>query len=160
MQQLMTLINHILEKLLMLMMFFIIATVTWQVFSRFILQSPSSYTEELARYLLIWIGILGAAYAYRTKAHLGLDIVVQKLQPAKQKLARIIVECMVIIFAVCILIYGGLNLVSITLELKQTSAALGLQMGYVYTVIPISGCLICLFSFSNIINLVNHQGAK
>ncbi|MEP1445278.1 MAG: TRAP transporter small permease [Paraglaciecola sp.] len=158
MQKFMTFINHGLEKLLMLMMFAIITTVTWQVFSRFILQSPSSFTEELARYLLIWIGILGAAYAYRTKAHLGLDILIHKLQPRATRKVRILVEILVMIFALSILIYGGLNLVMITLELKQTSAALGWQMGYVYSVIPISGSLICLFSVSNILNLIKNEG--
>ncbi len=62
----------------MLAMAAIVLVVTWQVFSRFIIQSPSSFTEELSRFLLIWIGILGAAYAYKTKAHLGLDLFVEK----------------------------------------------------------------------------------
>ena len=60
----------------------IVTVVCWQVFSRFILRAPSSYTEELARFLLIWIGVLGASYAYRTKAHLGLDLFYQKMIPS------------------------------------------------------------------------------
>lgn len=143
-------ITHILEKLLMAMMFAIVVTVTWQVISRFILADPSSFTEELARYLLIWIGILGASYAYKTKAHLGLDLFVSKMVGIHKKAALIFIELIVLLFATTVLVYGGLSLVSITLELKQTSAALGLQMGYVYSVLPISGLLISLFALDNL----------
>lgn len=143
-------ITHILEKLLMAMMFAIVVTVTWQVISRFILADPSSFTEELARYLLIWIGILGASYAYKTKAHLGLDLFVSKMVGIQKKAALIFIELIVLLFAITVLVYGGLSLVSITLELKQTSAALGLQMGYVYSVLPISGLLISLFALDNL----------
>ncbi|MGJ8675406.1 MAG: TRAP transporter small permease, partial [Pseudoalteromonas sp.] len=58
-----TLLNHLIERILIMAMVAIVAVVCWQVFSRFIMRSPSSYTEELARFLLIWIGVLGAAYA-------------------------------------------------------------------------------------------------
>jgi TRAP-type C4-dicarboxylate transport system permease small subunit len=143
-------ISFVMEKLLMAMMFAIVATVTWQVFSRFILADPSSFTEELSRYLLIWIGILGAAYAYKTKAHLGLDLFVEKMATANKKVALVIIELVVITFALTVMIIGGFSLVSITLELKQTSAALGVQVGFVYSVIPLSGLLIILFSINNL----------
>lgn len=150
-------LNFMLEKLLMLMMLGIVVTVSWQVFSRFILQSPSSYTEELSRYLLIWIGILGAAYAYKTKAHLGLELFVEKL-PAQSKIfARLSIEVLVILFATCVMVYGGSCLVALTLELKQTSAALGLQIGWVYSVIPLSGALITLYALNNLFSLLSHE---
>lgn len=153
MYPLMTPINRALEKLLILMMASIVVAVSWQVFSRFILRSPSAITEELARFLLIWIGILGAAYAYKTRAHLGLDLFIEKLSNKSQRAVRTFIELAVIIFSGCILIYGGISLVSITLELKQISAAMGIQMGYVYCVIPLAGILICLYALDNIIKL-------
>ncbi|MDN4501098.1 TRAP transporter small permease [Alteromonadaceae bacterium BrNp21-10] len=153
MHSLLLLINKVLEKLLIFIMATIVITVTWQVFSRFILQSPSSFTEELARFLLIWIGILGAAYAYRTKAHLGLDLFVEKMQPVRQKVARIFIEVVVMAFAGSVMVYGGLSLVMLAVELKQTSATLGLNMGLVYSVIPISGVLILLYGLDNLIQL-------
>lgn len=152
-----TLINQItkvLEKLLIAMMFAIVVTVTWQVFSRFVLSDPSSFTEELSRYLLIWIGILGAAYAYKTKAHLGLDLFVSKMEGVNRKTAFIAIELVVMLFAITVMVFGGFSLVSLTLELKQTSAALGLQMGYVYSVLPLSGLLITLFTVNNLRQIV------
>jgi len=143
-------LSYTLERMLMFMMFAIVLTVSWQVFSRFVLSSPSSFTEELSRFLLIWIGILGAAYAYKTKAHLGLDMFVEKMSGIRRVSAVVLIEIITMIFAICVMIYGGSSLVLLTLELKQTSAVLGVQMGYVYIVIPVSGGLICLFAIDNL----------
>ncbi|WP_448212948.1 TRAP transporter small permease [Colwellia sp. MEBiC06753] len=149
----MSYLNHFLEKLLMVLMTTIVVAVSWQVFSRFVLAAPSSVTEELARFLLIWIGVLGAAYAYRTKAHLGLDLVVSKMAAAPKRLTLIIIELTVILFSLSIMTYGGISLVSLTLELKQISPALGWQMGLVYSVIPLSGVLITLYALENLITI-------
>ncbi|NIX00358.1 MAG: TRAP transporter small permease subunit, partial [Phycisphaerae bacterium] len=51
----------------------LVIDVTWQVITRFVLKNPSSWTEELATYLLIWVGLLGAAVALHRGAHLGID---------------------------------------------------------------------------------------
>lgn len=151
-------IHNTIQKLLILMMLAIVLTVSWQVFSRFILQSPSSFTEELSRFLLIWIGVLGASYAYFTRAHLGLDLFVNKLAPSKKRTAMIVNELVVMLFAVLILLFGGLSLVLLTLELEQKSATLGIQIGWVYSVLPLSGCLITLHSINNLIRLVKPSG--
>lgn len=155
MNMLVKLTNVIVQKTLIIMMAMIVATVTWQVFSRFILASPSSFTEELSRFLLIWIGMLGAAYAYYTRAHLGLDLFVNKLHTRNKRITIIIIELMVLIFALTILVFGGLSLVLMTLELKQTSAALEVQVGLVYLVVPISGALISMYCTNNLLNIIN-----
>ena len=155
MNMLVKLTNVIVQKALIIMMAMIVATVTWQVFSRFILASPSSFTEELSRFLLIWIGMLGAAYAYYTRAHLGLDLFVNKLHTSNKRITIIIIELMVLIFALTILVFGGLSLVLMTLELKQTSAALEVQVGLVYLVVPSSGVLISMYCTNNLLNIIN-----
>lgn len=160
MSHLLHLICQLLEKLLMFMMAAIVVAVSWQVFSRFALRSPSSITEELARFLLIWIGILGAAYAYKTRAHLGLDLFLEKLTPQAQRKVRLLIEVLVMFFALSIMVFGGISLVSITLELNQISAAMGWQMGWIYSVIPFSGGLITLFCINNIKQLLFQSVAK
>jgi len=160
MRSLILVINTVLEKVLIMAMIAIVVTVSWQVFSRFILQEPSSFTEELARFLLIWIGILGAAYAYRTKAHLGLDLLVDKLQGTQQKVVRLLIEMLVMVFAGSVMVYGGGLLVMMTLELKQTSAALGFNMGVVYSVIPCSGLLILMYCIDNSISIYRSQSVQ
>src|SRR5690606_39469394 len=84
MQKLLTKLDRVLALILMVLMATIVVDVTWQVLSRFILGNPSSVTEEIARFLLIWIGLLGAAYAFRTHSHLGLDLFTAKMAPARR----------------------------------------------------------------------------
>ncbi len=139
-------IDRSLEWLLIVLMALMVVDVSWQVFSRFILKAPSSYTEEIARFLLIWIGLLGASYAYKTRAHLGIDILVSRLPKHRQLLAFRAVHLVSALFALVVMVFGGLRLVFLALELKQTSAALRLPMGYVYLVVPISGLFILFYA--------------
>lgn len=152
MKQLTAVIEKFLGAFLGLLMAIMVLDVTWQVATRFILQEPSSYTEELARFLLVWIGLLGAAYAYRKKAHLGLDILSQKLEGHAKRKLDIFISVVCALFACVIMIYGGAKLMLLTLELGQMSAALQIKIGYLYSVIPLSGVLIVLFSFDRIVN--------
>ena len=67
------LVSYMVSIVLMSVM---VIDVSWQVASRFVFRAPSSFTEELAGFLLIWIGLLGAAYGFPTRAHLGIDLLV------------------------------------------------------------------------------------
>ncbi len=139
-------IDKTLVVILEFLMTFIVLDVTWQVLSRFVLRHPSPYTEELARFLLIWIGLLGASYAYRQKMHLGVDVLVEKFSPKNRAWAEIFIHIMVLIFALAVMVWGGFRLVFLTIKLNQISAALQVRMGYVYTVIPLSGVLITFYA--------------
>jgi TRAP-type C4-dicarboxylate transport system permease small subunit len=154
------LIVKILEKLVMFLLAAIVLVVTVQVFSRFILQSPSSVTEELARFLLIWIGLFGGAYGYHSNAHLGLDIFTNKLQGASQYLMSILAHSLIMLFAVVVMIIGGASLVSLTFEPVQISAALEIKMGYVYSAVPIAGGLIVFISLMKISHLFSQVSSS
>ena len=150
MQQLKTRIDQALAWLLIGLMGLTVLNVLWQVFTRWILQDPSSYTEELARYLLIWIGLLGAAYAAGQKLHLAIDIVPGRLGPRARHRLEIAIEASLFLFALGVMVIGGLRLVSLTLRFEQTSAALGAPLGVVYVVIPFSGLLIMFYAAAEI----------
>ncbi len=143
-------IINALKYLVILLLFSIVLVVTIQVFSRFVLQSPSSVTEELARFLLIWIGLLGGAYGYHSNAHLGLDIVTNKLSKIGQYWINIIGHLMVMFFAFTVMIIGGISLVKLTFDPIQISAALEFEMGYIYSAVPLSGILIVYISLMKI----------
>ena len=64
-------VDTLLEWALILLMATMVINVLWQVFTRFIIGNPSQYTEELARYLLIWLGLFGASYSSSRGAHLA-----------------------------------------------------------------------------------------
>ncbi|MFI2743160.1 TRAP transporter small permease [Zhouia sp. PK063] len=136
---------------LVVLMAAIVITVLWQIFSRFILNSPSSYTEEIARYLLIWIGVLGAAYASGQKEHLSINILQEKLSPKSRKKLLIGINILIIIFCLLALVLGGGNLVYTNYILGQNSAALHLPLAYVYMVLPLSGILVVIYKINEII---------
>lgn len=150
-------IDKALAGTLIFAMVSILLTVIWQVVSRYVLKDPASVTEELSRFILIWIGILGAAYAYRQNAHLGFNLVVERQSAAVKRLLLTLVEVIVIVFCVLVMLFGGSELVLLTLELEQISAALGIKMGLIYSVLPISGTLIIAYALVNIVTLWRHN---
>ncbi len=115
--------------------------VVWQVFSRFLLRDPSTVTEELARYLLIWLGLFGAAYAAGQGSHLSVDLLGSS--QSRRRASRIAE-------ALCglLLVGGGARLVYLQLVPGQSSAALGLPLGVVYLAAPIAGVLFVYYAFA------------
>jgi len=151
MQKFIKIVNKVVSKFLIVLMAAIVLDVTWQVVTRFILRNPSSFTEELAGFLLIWIGLLGASHALYTKAHLGIDILTYKLTGIKKQIIDILVNSFVMLFAFFIMVIGGFRLVNLTLRLNQISPGVKIPMGYVYTVLPISGILMMLYALGFIL---------
>jgi len=148
MQRLTQFIDRGLNATLVLCMATLAANVIWQVASRYLFNDPSSVTEEIAQFLLLWIGLLGGCYAYRQKSHLGLDLVTAKFPASAQQSAESLVALVTVLFAALVMVYGGGRLVWLTLQFKQTSPALGIPMGYVYSVLPLSGILIIYYAFA------------
>jgi len=139
-------IDKILSWIVIVLMAVITVNVLWQVFSRFVLQNPSSFTEELARYMLIWIGILGAAYVAGQKLHLAIDLLSTKLKGKPKAVLEIFIQLCIFVFSFFVMVIGGIRLVYITLQLNQISAALQVPLGYVYLVVPISGILMMFYA--------------
>lgn len=144
-------IDKILEYVLIAIMSILVIDVLWQVLSRYILSSPSSFTDELAGFLLIWVGVLGAAYVTGKKEHLAIDLLIQKSKPETQKKLMIIVNTLIALFAISVMIIGGSWLMITRFQLNVNSAALHLPLGYVYSVLPISGMLMLYYSVDFII---------
>ncbi|MEO9511289.1 MAG: TRAP transporter small permease [Flavobacteriaceae bacterium] len=141
-----TKINKILEVLLVIIFAILVLDVAWQVFSRYVLNRSFSFTEELARFSLIWLSILGAAYLNAKREHLSMDFLYKKLPEGKRKKALYFIELCVFLFALIVMVIGGLNLVYTTLHLEQLSGTLRVPLGYIYSVLPISGILIMSFA--------------
>jgi len=135
-----------LEGLVAVVMGVLVVDVTWQVFTRHVLNDASSWTEELATYLMIWVGLLGASVALRRGAHLGIDYFVSQLASWKKALIEVFAFSVIAAFSVVVLGIGGTHLVQETLARGQASPALGVQMGYVYLALPISGFFLTLYS--------------
>ena len=125
-----------------------VLNVTWQVVARFMLGSPSGFTDELARFLLIWLGLLGAAYAVGQRMHLAIDLLPRALdgRPGPRAALGIVLQGAVLLFAAGVMLYGGGNLVRLTTLLDQRSAALGVSLGAVYSVLPLAGACVALYA--------------
>ncbi|MCL1821848.1 MAG: TRAP transporter small permease, partial [Prolixibacteraceae bacterium] len=95
-----------LEWVLIILMSLLVVDVLWQVISRYVMNSPSSFTDELAAYLLIWVGLLGAAYVAGTREHLAIDILLQKSSPRRKYKLEIIISALIVLFAVVVM-FGG-----------------------------------------------------
>lgn len=146
MKRLMTGIDFILKWLVIIFMGANVLNVLWQVFTRFVLDNPSMFTEELARYLLIWVSFLGAAYAYRKRIHLAVGVISERLTGKAYNYVQIFIQASIFIFSLFVLLIGGWDLTSLSFEMNQTAAALQINIGYVYMVIPISGVLFMYYS--------------
>ena len=145
-------INRALEKVLIGLMGVLVLDVLWQVVSRYLLSSPSSFTDELAGFLLIWVGVLGAAYVTGKNQHLAIDLLKQKVSPNNRRRIDIAINTLVALFALMVMVVGGIWLVITRFQLDVNSAALRMPLGFVYLVMPISGLLIIFYSIVLIIN--------
>jgi TRAP-type C4-dicarboxylate transport system permease small subunit len=144
-------INKIIEKAMIIIFSLLVIDVLGQVFSRYVLSNSPSFTEEFARFSLIWLSILGMAYLSGQKSHLTMDYLYNKLTEEKRKKVSIMIEFVIMLFSIVVLIIGGGNLVYITLSLGQMSSALHVPLGYVYAIVPFSGVLIIFYSIFNIL---------
>ncbi len=138
-------LDRALEIVIITLMGILVIDVLWQVFSRFILSDPSSFTDELARFLLIWLSLFGGAYMLGKKQHLAIDLITHRLDKRQILYLDTVVQSVILIFVIAVLMIGGSRLVFVTLYLNQTSAALGIELGYVYAAIPLSGLIMCLY---------------
>ncbi len=151
---------RILEVGLMGAVVVLVFTVLWGVFTRYVMNSPSPWTEEVATYLLMWVAMLGTAVAFDRRAHLGLDYLTKKFDPKVQTVNSVIVLILVIAFTALVMVYGGWILVEETLNADQRTAALNIPMGYIYLVIPISGVFIILFALEEIVELITGHSRR
>jgi TRAP-type C4-dicarboxylate transport system permease small subunit len=153
-------IDKSLEWTLVVIMSVLVIDVLWQVTSRYIMNSPSNFTDELAGYLLIWVGLLGAAYVAGRREHLAIDILLQKSSPERRRKLEIIISVLIIVFAVTVLTIGGAWLAYTRFYLSVRSAALGLPLGFVYLVLPVSGLLITYYDLDHLIRLIKQNRNK
>lgn len=138
-------VDKVLETMLLALMAIMLLSVLWQVFTRFVLGSPSTITDELSSFGLIWVGLLGAAYATGHKLHLAIDVLPAKWTTKYPIFFDGIVFLSIILFSLLVLVVGGSRLAWITFTLQQRSAALEIPLGIIYLVLPLSGLLIIYY---------------
>lgn len=151
MKKLTILVNQLLSVFSVFLYVVLICCVVWQVLSRYVLGTPSVATDELARFLFMWVGLIGAAYATGLKRHLAIDLLLLKVGGKKKKVLEIVILTTMLFFATFILVYGGAGLAWDTHLSGQISPSLGIDMGLVYLCIPISGLLMMFYILMDLI---------
>ena len=144
-------IDKILGNFLALLMGIMTLDVLWGVFTRYAMGNQASWSEELARFLLIWIGILGAAYASGKNMHLAIDLLMPRLSEKGQKRLQLMISLLIALFALTVMVIGGIRLIYITHVLEQLSPALRVPMAAVYSVVPLSGILVVYYKVSKLV---------
>jgi TRAP-type C4-dicarboxylate transport system permease small subunit len=143
-------VNRFLELFLMTIFALLVLDVLFQVFSRYIFGGSFSWTEEFARFSLIWMTIVGAAYLNAKKEHLSMDFLYRKFSLHNKRKVSILIEVFVFLFALMVMVIGGFNLVYTTLHLEQLSGTMRIPLGYIYAIMPFSGLLIMCYSVYHI----------
>ena len=110
-----------------------------QVVFRLIIDHPLAWSEELSRYLFVWLSFVGGALAVAEGSHFKMDLLAALIKDQRKKIIiNIIVSVLILIFSVVLIIYGA-KLVAMVRT--QKSPALRISMSIPYLALPLNGLL-------------------
>ena len=116
-----------------------VALTCWQVFTRYVLKNPSTWSEELVSYLFAWMSLMGASIVTSESGHMNIPVLVDRLNLQMRSYMRILHELIALLFSLAILVYGGWQISR--LAMGQMTSSLGVPVGIFYFVIPLCGVL-------------------
>lgn len=127
----------------------------WQVLARYVLKSPSTWSEELVSYLFAWASLLGACLVTGERGHMNIPILVDRFSAPVKKIFAIIAEVVAFLFSTVILVYGGVQIAN--LAMGQMTSSLGVAVGIFYIILPLSGVINAIYAIINIYGIVTNQ---
>lgn len=143
-------IDRLLLTLAGISLFVMVILSIYQVATRFIFNTPSTTSEEIVRFLLIWFGLLSASYVFGIKQHIAIVFMREKLPEKAQVILEKMSDVILIIVAIILMIWGGFEVVKLTWS--QIAPSTGLSMALMYGALPVSGIFIILYAFYNLLN--------
>ncbi|MAN51808.1 MULTISPECIES: TRAP transporter small permease [Marinimicrobium] len=150
-----TVMDRVVEVVCSVWLLVMVAMTCWQIISRYLLGAPSTYSEEFLRFSLVWVSMLSMAYVAGLRKHVAFTLFSDKVSIHWQHYWQILIELAFLAFAIFILVQGGYNATSITMN--QVSPSLGLAMGYVYSALPLAGGILAVYSVLNCIELLEKE---
>lgn len=114
---------------------------TWQIFTRWILRNPSTFTEEFMRYMLIWASMIGSAYCFYKDKHLALELVKDRLKGGAAVCLSVFIELCILAFLLIVFVYGGGRM---AISSTNYSPVMHIPFKVLYIVLPLSGILAVL----------------
>ena len=144
-------LDRILDVLAGMSLIAMTALTCWQVFTRYVLNAPSTWSEELVGYLFAWASLFGASLITGERGHMNIPVVVEKLPPAGRRFFSIFGEIVAMAFSAVILIYGGYQITQ--LAMGQMTSSLGVAVGIFYVAMPVCGVINILYTALNIYDI-------
>ncbi|MGM9616832.1 TRAP transporter small permease [Butyricicoccus sp.] len=154
--QVRNIIDKVLSAVFALIFAFMVCIGTYQIVVRYFFNSPSTVSEELLTYSFTWMALLAAAYVFGKRDHMRMSFLSDKITGKPKMILEIAIELLIMVMVGFVMIFGGFSIMQLTMT--QATASLGIPMGVIYTIIPISGCIIFVYSILNIIDLL-HSGS-
>ncbi|MRG58984.1 TRAP transporter small permease subunit [Agromyces sp. CFH 90414] len=146
-------LDRVLRVLCIALFAILVLLVVWQVFTRLVLNAPSAWSEEAARYTFVWVSLLGIAIAVGEKADVVMDFLVEKLPVSLQRVADVLAYLCVLAFVSYVMIYGGF--LQVVASWTATNALLPLTAGQLYLVVPIAGIIISFYLILHIVHALS-----
>ncbi len=141
MKNLEKILDAVMRFLMALSMFILVAFGTWQIFSRWILKDPSTFTDELLRYVLIISGMIGSAYCFYRDEHLALTLVTDKARGPFKVILNVFIEICILFFVIYVFIFGGMKLSNTA---TNVSSVMRIPMKTLYLIEPVCGVMIVI----------------
>ncbi|MBR6839774.1 MAG: TRAP transporter small permease [Oscillospiraceae bacterium] len=127
---------------------------TWQIFTRWVLGNPSTFTDELLRYVLIIAGFIGSAYCFYRDEHLALTLITDKAKGPFKLCLDIFIEICILFFVVYVFIFGGFKLANTA---TNVSSVMHIPMKTLFMIEPICGILIVLARILKYVNMYTEK---
>ncbi len=150
-------LDKALEAVIIFLSGLMVVVGAYQILVRYLFNKPSTVSEELLTYAFGWMSLLAAAYMFGKNGHMRMGFLADKAEGSKRTL-EMISQCLIFGFAAVIMIYGGIQITSLTMS--QRTASLGIPMGYVYLIVPLSGVLILVYSIMNMAEMTGRAGKE
>lgn len=137
-----------LSVILGILFVFMTFLVIYQVVSRYVFNSPLTFTEDLLGYSFVWLTLIGTTILFSNKEHMNIDFIVDKFPKNVRASIDILIDLLVIVVAIGIFIYGGFKVIQI--GGLQMSPTLNIPLSYVYSILPITGVLLIIICLCNV----------
>lgn len=139
MKKLDQILDRVMKGIMAMSMLSLVIGGFWQIFTRWVLGNPSTFTEEFMRYMLIWASMIGSAYCFYKDKHLALDLFKRKAKGKVGVVLNVFIEAMILFFVVYVFVYGGSRM---AMNATNASSVMHIPFKFLYLVMPISGIFI------------------
>ncbi len=151
-------LDTVMRFVMALAMFALLAGGTWQIFTRWVLKNPSTFTDEFLRYVLIWASMLGSAYCFYKDEHLALDLVKDRVKGKIRVALLVFIEAAILFFVCYVFVFGGMKLM---LNATNQSSVMHIPFKLLYACLPVSGIFIVIARIIKYVQLfIDSEGGK